>query len=746
MVITTIFGFVFIYLSVKHNKSFSNIEHHTLPINQALNDIRFWSMRIVSSVNEFGLVSAIKTNSQEESIDALKEEEKHISEGIANLSNELQVYENIVSQFSYDKRTLFDSIRHSALIFVKQGEELVEVVKMKKNAESIFEAKESFEHAEDQFLNYVDNVLEYEISELYMQTYELKRESKNITNAVLLLMIFVVLVWLAISFFLVKYITASLEKLNKMTSEISKGNFNFKIHTNSKDEFGIFIHSLNEMADKIQQNELDLKESEANLNSLIDNRDESIWSVDKDYNYVIFNKFFEEAYFATFNIRLKKGLSVLKILTPDLVDFWKPKYDMAFSGERIIFEFYNMVGDEQHLYEVFLNPVFSGDKVTGVTGLSVDITERKKAEKGVLESRANMSAIIENTTDSIWAIDPSYNILYVNNIFKTAFYESFGVHLSNGVNSLEALPEPLRPIWKPRYDRALNNERFQFVDEIDTGTKIIYIEVSINPIVVDDKVVGASFFGSDVTERKLAEKMIIENTERLHELNATKDKFFSIIGHDLKGPFNAILGFSELLVESVSDKNYEDVEKFARIIHKSSGNSMDLLTNLLEWSRSQSGNMDFNPEYFEIYTFIKEAIDVSDQVAKQKSISISKNLPHSLPVFADKDMVNTIIRNLVSNAIKFTNKGGEIIISAEQNQDELIISVRDNGVGINKNDLEKLFRIDEAYSTIGTQNEKGTGLGLILCKEFVDYHGGKIWAESKPGNGSNFKFSLPLKT
>ena len=746
MVITIIFGFVFISLSQKHNKSFSNIEHHTFPTNQALNDIRFWGMRIVASVNEYGLVGTIKTDNEEKSNEAQNEEERLILEGITNLKSGLQTYENIISQFPHNKNTLFDSISHSAQILVRQGNELVEALNMETNDEAIFEAKESFENAEKQFLNYVNNVLEYEISELYMQTYQLQRESEDITNTVLLLMILVVLIWFIISFFLVKYITTSLDKLSKMTTEISKGNFDFRIDTNSKDEFGIFIHSLNDMADKLRKNELALKESEANLNSLINNRNESIWSVDKNYNYVIFNKFFKEAYFATFEVELKRGLSVLKILTPEVLEFWKPKYEKAFSGERIVFELPNMVGDELHIYEVSLNPVFSGEKVTGVTGLSADITERKKAEKVVHESRANMAAIIENTEDSIWAISSSYDILYANANFKKAFYESFGVNLLKDVNLLEALPEPLRPIWKPRYDRALNNERFQFVDKIDVGNNMIFIEVSINPIVVDDKVVGASFFGADITERKLAEKQVIENAARLHELNATKDKFFSIIGHDLKGPFNTILGFSDLLIEQVNDKNYKGVEKFASIIQRSSNNAMNLLTNLLEWSRSQSGSMDFNPEYFEIFAFINEVIEISDDFAKQKSITVSKELPHSLPVFADKAMVNTILRNLISNAIKFTNKGGEIIITAKQEQDELIISVSDNGVGIGKKELEKLFRIDESHSTLGTQNEKGTGLGLILCKEFVDHHGGKIWAESKTGRGSNFKFSLPLKT
>ena len=150
---------------------------------------------------------------------------------------------------------------------------------------------------------------------------------------------------------------------------------------------------------------------------------------------------------------------------------------------------------------------------------------------------------------------------------------------------------------------------------------------------------------------------------------------------------------------------------------------MDLLTNLLEWSRAQSGKIEFNPEYFELVTVIDEIVALLNDSAQQKSITISRNLPHHLPVLADKDMVHTILRNMVSNGIKFSNSGGNIIINAEQVDDQLTVSVADDGVGISEEVLDKLFHIEKSHSTMGTLKEKGTGLGLLLCKDFVEKHG-----------------------
>jgi len=232
--------------------------------------------------------------------------------------------------------------------------------------------------------------------------------------------------------------------------------------------------------------------------------------------------------------------------------------------------------------------------------------------------------------------------------------------------------------------------------------------------------------------------------EELLKLNFEKDKFFSIIAHDLRSPFNAIIGYSDLLLEQVLNKDIEGIDEYAQIILKSSQSAMDLLMNLMEWSRSQTGRIEFNPEYFEIVAFIKKNTQMYIDIAGQKSITIKYNLPQNLTVFADRNMINTIFRNLITNAIKFTMPGGEVNISAKEKQNEIIFSVSDTGVGIPQNRIDKLFRIDQSYSTAGTNKEEGTGLGLILCKEFIEKHNGKIWVESLVGVGTTFNFSLPL--
>ncbi len=252
-------------------------------------------------------------------------------------------------------------------------------------------------------------------------------------------------------------------------------------------------------------------------------------------------------------------------------------------------------------------------------------------------------------------------------------------------------------------------------------------------------------YQNELKEKRAAELVIInKELQQLIQLNKDKNMFFSIIAHDLKSPFNSIIGFSELLMEQIKEKNYDKIGEFANIILQSSNRAMDLLMNLMVWAQSQSGRMDFNLEYFDIITLIDEVMLILNDIAEQKSIHIANTLPPSIQVNADKEMINTVIRNLITNAIKFTQPEGKITISAVDKQNELIVSVSDTGVGISKDRIEKLFNISNDYSTSGTQKEKGTGLGLILCKEFINKNNGKIWVESEIGIGTTFYFSLPL--
>lgn len=250
---------------------------------------------------------------------------------------------------------------------------------------------------------------------------------------------------------------------------------------------------------------------------------------------------------------------------------------------------------------------------------------------------------------------------------------------------------------------------------------------------------------NDISKRKKAEEELKESEEQLRNLNATKDKFFSIIAHDLRSPFSSVLGFSKLLSESIQSQEYNKVEEYAGIIEKSTQRTMDLLTNLLEWSRSQTGRMDFSPEYVELKALLNEVLDLFDQPIRLKSIDIHQEDFPSTTVFVDRILLSTILRNLLSNAIKFTYPGGDIYLSAKRKNTHVEICVRDSGIGISPDDLVKLFKIEENSSRNGTLNEQGTGLGLLLCKEFVEKHHGKIWVESEAGKGSAFYFTLPSK-
>lgn len=248
----------------------------------------------------------------------------------------------------------------------------------------------------------------------------------------------------------------------------------------------------------------------------------------------------------------------------------------------------------------------------------------------------------------------------------------------------------------------------------------------------------------DISERRENELIIKKQNEELLRLNAAKDKFFSIIAHDLKSPFHAINGFSDLLLECIESQDSEGIDNYTKIINQTSKKALDLLLNLMEWSQIQTGRIIFNPGHFDINTIVEEAIALLGGNAAQKNIIISNNIVKETMVFADKVMIGTVLRNLISNAIKFTRPKGSITLASNQLQDKVIISVADNGVGINKEESDNLFRIDGVHSTLGTQQEKGTGLGLILCNEFLEKNNGKIWMESTVDIGTTFYFSLPI--
>ncbi len=248
----------------------------------------------------------------------------------------------------------------------------------------------------------------------------------------------------------------------------------------------------------------------------------------------------------------------------------------------------------------------------------------------------------------------------------------------------------------------------------------------------------------DITERKQTEIKISKQTNELQKLNADKDRFLSILAHDLRNPFNSLLGFSELLLRNLQKYDINKIEKQLKIIHQTTNQTYNLLEDLLLWSKAQSGKLTIEPQIIVFSEICAEIINNLKHLADTKEISINCFEPKRTILKTDLNMFKTILRNLISNAIKFTNKKGQINIYSEVNHKDVTIIVSDNGVGIGKDDLLKLWDFTKPISTTGTADEKGTGFGLLLCKEFVEKHDGKIWAESEIGKGSDFKFTMPL--
>lgn len=239
-------------------------------------------------------------------------------------------------------------------------------------------------------------------------------------------------------------------------------------------------------------------------------------------------------------------------------------------------------------------------------------------------------------------------------------------------------------------------------------------------------------------------RLRMQNRE-LEDLNATKDKLFSIIAHDLKNPFNSIIGLANLAKEEYRGGEEDELEEYLEMISRSAHQGFELLENLLQWSRAQTKRIEFNPQMLDLCYLTEQALDLLRQEAQKKELALSNEIEKGTMVYGDYQMLHFIVRNLVSNAVKFTSVGGRVRIAAESSGDEVRLSVEDSGTGIEPEDRERLFRLDTAVTRSGTAGERGTGLGLVVCKEFVDTHGGEIEVSSAPGEGTRFDLHFPQR-
>ena len=515
----------------------------------------------------------------------------------------------------------------------------------------------------------------------------------------------------------------------------------------------LLVNDLQNRMNLHQETLADLRQSEEKYRLMFETALEGIL-IAQDYKLVYFNPVMLNI--AGYPSEELMGMPFINIIHPDDRELVTRNYNNRIVGGKTDqnYEFRILRKNGEIKWVVLTGAKLIWNEKPATFNFINDITDRKQAELRLKASEEKYRLITENASDVIW-------ILNLNQMRFTYISPSV-IHL-RGYTVEEAMnqsidesltPESARIVKKgikaalPKFMADRSVEASRFVAQIQQPCKdgsIIWVEVATQfqfNSAGEIEILGVS---RNIDERKKMEEELRRSEIELRELVATKDKFFSIIAHDLKSPFNSIVGFSDLLQNEAMSLDVGEIMQYARLINTSAKNTMVLLENLLEWAQLQRGQIQFNPKRALINELLKEALELVSHNAAQKGITIEHVVPDNLIAQVDENMFKVLIRNLVGNAVKFTHSGGKVEINVKKLDNIIQISVKDSGVGISTENIEKLFSLRSGYISRGTANEKGTGLGLILCKEFVEKHGGRIWVESKEGEGSNFTFELPIK-
>lgn len=374
-------------------------------------------------------------------------------------------------------------------------------------------------------------------------------------------------------------------------------------------------------------------------------------------------------------------------------------------------------------------------------------TESVLAERSRFESELQHRILIENSLQAMMIVQEG-SVIFANSKIEELTGYSLDEIKKVGRRWLKLLIHPddkqraFRNVKNAMNRNEMDPRQVYKIIRKDSETRIME---TLSAVVDFYEKPAMLIVAIDITETTIAQNKIIESEKRMRDLNAMKDKFFSIIAHDLKNPFSSILGFSNLLHEAYDNFSELQRKNFIKNICETSENTFKLLQNLLEWSRAQTGKIELFPRLLDAESLIAENLSVLKSGFLRKNILVTISIPSLTTIFADENMIKLVIRNLLSNALKFTPSGGRVEVIAEATDNESIITVKDSGIGIQKENLKRLFRIDDQLKTPGTEMESGSGLGLILCKEFIEKNNGRIWVHSKFGEGSAFSFSLPSK-
>jgi two-component system, sensor histidine kinase and response regulator len=397
------------------------------------------------------------------------------------------------------------------------------------------------------------------------------------------------------------------------------------------------------------------------------------------------------------------------------------------------------------------SPLYDNDgQIIGTFGISRDITERKLAEEALTQERILLKTLMDNIPDHIYFKDKESRFIRISKAQAGIFGLGDPVDAVGKTDFDFFTEEHARPAFETEMEIIETGRPLVNFEEKETWPdgRVSWVSTTKEPLFdINGQIIGTFGISRDITERKRSEAIIEKRNKELIKLNSEKDKFFSIIAHDLKSPFISLLGLTELMADTTEGFTLAEFIEHSKSLNEIARNLYKLLENLLEWAQIQKGSLNFTPKDSDLSKLVSQSIETITQRAMQKRITIINETGNSQKVFVDEKMIDTVFRNLLSNAVKFTKTDGKIVVKYEQSDSKTIeLSISDTGVGIPSSDIKRLFKIEEKVSTRGTDGESSTGLGLLLCKEFIEKHGGKIWVESEVNQGTKFFFTLPLNS
>ncbi|MEI7522935.1 MAG: PAS domain S-box protein [Mariniphaga sp.] len=510
---------------------------------------------------------------------------------------------------------------------------------------------------------------------------------------------------------------------------------------------------------KLVENEL--AQSRSFLNSIIEHSPNALTISDHKGTLLRMNKACRDI----LNLRDEEVIGRYNILEDNLIDEqgFRPLVNDVFENGKTVhftmdYDTSKVKNLELHqtkrlVLDINISPILDSEgKVKNVIVQHNDISKLKRVEAELILSESRFRAILENSYDAIG--------VHVNGMWEvcnpaalklfdvTSPTELLGKSILNVISPNER--ERIADYVKSRF--AESTAPFSYVTVgLRSDGSLFDMDVRLFTFILENKrhvmVILRDISNRLKTQKALQERdaEIKSQNEQLILVNAEKDKFFSIIAHDLKGPFSGFLGLSEILTKELPVMSIKEIHEIVRMLNKSAHSLYNLIENLLEWSRMQRGMIVYNPHLIRLKELLSECLISSIEMAQTKEIGISVEIPERLIVFSDWYMINSVIRNLVNNAIKFTPEGGNIKVSAKsEGTNRIAVSIHDSGIGMNKQMIADLFRLDINTSRKGTKGESSTGLGLIICRDFIEKHGGNLSVESEEGKGSTFRFTLPV--